>query len=81
MNESDSAAIELFIRECRFAKCVRTATGFAIEVCGEIVDVNSSNPEFHAFAISSALRIGGESLHQDEVRNPSEHSGHQTTLM
>lgn len=52
--------VDAIVSECAFAKIVKTASGTAIMIGGEIIDIISSMPALHVEAIVKALRRGGQ---------------------
>lgn len=48
--------VEIGIDESRFVKIVTTANGYAILLDGDVIEIVSSNPDYHTEVIVRALR-------------------------
>ena len=60
-NDEYRKRVEAEITETAWAKIVDTSTGFAILLNGSVLEILSSNPDFHTEVITRALRRhGGE---------------------
>ena len=61
-NDEYRKRVEAEITETAWAKIVDTSTGFAILLNGSVLEILSSDPDFHTEVITRALRRqGGES--------------------
>lgn len=74
LNENDEyrKRVEAEITETAWAKIVDTSTGFAILLNGSVLEILSSNPDFHTEVITRALRRQGGECSGDTVGASSE---------